>query len=169
MKAFTFDGVTGTAATVGPPIPLPSLYGLNVDRSGNFLLAADLGANAVGVYAIGASGDLSPIVGSPFATGNVPREVGIDPSGRFVYVTNQGGHSVSAFTMDSATGTLTPLDYSPLPSAQGPFSIGFVATPADANATAIALALVPASASVPAGERRQFIARAIFSDGSSRS
>jgi sugar lactone lactonase YvrE len=41
-------------------------------------------------------------------TGTYPNSVTVDPSGRFVYVTNSGGNdTVSSFTINQTTGTLT--------------------------------------------------------------
>jgi 6-phosphogluconolactonase len=57
---------------------------------------------------------------SPFAEGEFPWSVTVDPTGRYVYVTNFNGNSVSAFTIGaggrlSATGTIA--------SGTGPFAM----------------------------------------------
>jgi len=41
-----------------------------------------------------------------FGTGLNPREVVVEPSGRFLYVSNQGGNDVSVFEIDGDTGEL---------------------------------------------------------------
>ena len=52
--------------------------------------------------------------GSPFASGSAPGPVAIDPSGKFVFVGDTGGNSLSAYTIDSA-GSLTPVTGTPIP------------------------------------------------------
>jgi hypothetical protein len=37
------------------------------------------------------------VPGSPFGTGSTPFSVAIDPSGRFIYVTNAGSKSISVY------------------------------------------------------------------------
>jgi DNA-binding beta-propeller fold protein YncE len=39
--------------------------------------------------------------------------VAVDPSGKFAYVANAGAGTVSAFTIDTTTGVLTPIDADP--------------------------------------------------------
>jgi 6-phosphogluconolactonase len=41
------------------------------------------------------------------ATGLSPTSIAIHPSGKFAYVTNSGLNSVSMYSIDGATGTLT--------------------------------------------------------------
>jgi len=51
-------------------------HALTVDPSGNFLLVADSGSNDISVFSINqGSGALTPVAGSPFATGNDPVSV----------------------------------------------------------------------------------------------
>ena len=76
---------------------------------------ANLGSSNVSAYTINnTTGALSPVGGSPFPTGFMPISVTVDPSGRFVYVTNSGSSSVSAYTINSITGVLSPIGGSPL-------------------------------------------------------
>jgi len=60
----------------GPANTGTAPHSLAVDPSGNFLLVADSGSNDVSVFSINqASGALTPVAGSPFATGNKPVSV----------------------------------------------------------------------------------------------
>ena len=78
-----------------------------------------------------ASGALSPISGSPMAaTGYEPVPISIDPSGRFAYVLNLQGFNfdpnsstVSAYTIDPSSGTLTEVLGSPFAAGANAFSI----------------------------------------------
>ena len=63
----------------------------------------------ISAYAIDtATGALTPVRGSPFATGKVPLYVTVDPAGKFLYVTNTQSGDVSGYSIDSA-GSLTPV------------------------------------------------------------
>jgi 6-phosphogluconolactonase len=73
------------------------------------------------VYTIdGTSGELQPAPGSPLSTGGIdPVSVGVDPSGKFVYVANNipqvgsEGNSISAFSIDTANVSVAPIGGSP--------------------------------------------------------
>src|SRR6267378_4011152 len=75
--------------------------------SGNFLYAAD---GKVLVFRVDATtGALAEITGSPFSTGGVVIATVADPTGKFLYAVDNRNNSVSAFTIDGATGALTSL------------------------------------------------------------
>jgi len=63
------------------------------------------------------AGVLTPITGSPFTANNAPFRVAIDPSGKFLDVTNNVGGNISVFTINSSTnssnGLLSPIAGSP--------------------------------------------------------
>jgi len=62
------------------------------------------------------------VPGSSFATGSAPTSVTVDPSGRYVYVANGNGSSVSAYSIGSG-GALTQTATSPFAAWSGPVSI----------------------------------------------
>ena len=73
------------------------------------------GDNTISGYTIdAATGLLTPVPGSPFASG-VPEPFGIslDPQGRFIYVVGGATGSVASFAVNAATGALTPAPGSP--------------------------------------------------------
>ena len=60
------------------------------------------------------SGVLTPIAGSPFATGgNNASVIRIDASGRFLYVANRDSSSIAGFAIDQTTGALAAVPGSP--------------------------------------------------------
>lgn len=123
IDAFSIGASGELTAISGSPFPMPSGWttgqvdALVVDRGGEFLYAPDAASNTLVGFTIGANGSLGPISGSPFPTGLQPQQVVIDPSDKFVYVSDgqdpTGG--ISAFTIDSTTGYLTPVSGSPFP------------------------------------------------------
>ncbi|MCC7328402.1 MAG: beta-propeller fold lactonase family protein [Burkholderiales bacterium] len=92
--------------------------GMAIDPSGTFLYSvasADSGVTGFSIDA--ATGALTRIAGSPFATAPNPRSIVADPTGRFVYVATRANKTfastISAYAIDPATGVLTPLPGSP--------------------------------------------------------
>ena len=87
-----------------------------VDPTGKFAYVVNPGSysgpGAVWGYDINATtGALTPIAGSPFATGAPATTVAVDPSGEFAYVATLAG--LSEYTVDAVTGALTPIPGSP--------------------------------------------------------
>ena len=87
-----------------------------VDPSGRFLYVSVTTAAATGQvhgYTIAADGALTEVTGSPYTVGADPKQLTVDPTGRYLYVVNQdrmaANGSVSAFSIDSASGQLTSL------------------------------------------------------------
>jgi len=73
--------------------------------------------SSVSAYTVNPStGALTPVLGSPFATGVGSYQVTVAPSGRFAYVTNFYSNDISAFSIDARSGALTPVPGSPFAS-----------------------------------------------------
>ena len=80
-------------------------------------------SNNISAYRIAQStGSLTPIAGSPFATGPFPWTISSDAAGRFLFTGNEGDLTVSAFTV-GGTGALTPAPGSPFPVGSAPTSV----------------------------------------------
>lgn len=90
---------------------------LAMDPAGQFLYAANANDNTISAYAInGATGALSQVAGSPYSVGPDAwgdESVAVDPSGKFVYATSDKSNNVAGFSINGATGQLTPLAASP--------------------------------------------------------
>jgi 6-phosphogluconolactonase (cycloisomerase 2 family) len=78
--------------------------------------------NTVSGFAVGANGALTPIAGSPFPTGGggfggggffAANRVTVSTAGRFLYASNAASGSVTGFSINPATGFLTPVPGSP--------------------------------------------------------
>jgi 6-phosphogluconolactonase len=120
ISAFTLDQTTGalTALATYPitgtnPNPQPR----QMARAGNFLYVAEYATSAVEVFGIGANGVLTQgVTGSPFTTDTGPFSLAVDPSGSVLYTANvaAAGGSISAFTVNSTTGVLSPASPQPL-------------------------------------------------------
>ena len=78
-----------------------------VDRAGRNVYVSNRGHDSIGVFAIDpAKGTLSPRQWVP-TKGSVPRFFGVDPAERFLYVANQGGHSIVPYRI-GRDGLLNP-------------------------------------------------------------
>jgi 6-phosphogluconolactonase len=91
-------------------------HSINVTPDNRFALAADLGLDKVMVYRLDtAQGKLSPH-NPPYASvppGAGPRHFDFHPNGRFFYVINEMGSSVTVFAFDAQHATFEPLQTIP--------------------------------------------------------
>lgn len=98
-----------------------SPQGIRVTPDGKFVVVVNQGTpsaictlNCVSVFSLDSgTGALTEVPGSPFASGDGPGAIAIDPSGKFVFVGNTAGNSLSAYTID-ASGNLKPVAGTPL-------------------------------------------------------
>jgi 6-phosphogluconolactonase len=91
----------------------PHAHSIKLDPSGRYALAADLGTDRIYVYKFNdKDGSLTPNdppagIANP---GGGPRHFAFHPSGKFVYVINEMGMTVTAYSWDPKTGEMQPLD-----------------------------------------------------------
>src|SRR6516162_6903078 len=129
ISAYTIDPSTGALTPIaGSPFPTQSNFpGPNrmaVGGGGKFLYVGMSGTsnanNVVSAFAIDPNtGALTQITGSPFPTGNDPQGIATDPTGKFLYTANSQDGTLSVFTIDGSSGTLTPVG-SPYATLSGP-------------------------------------------------
>jgi 6-phosphogluconolactonase len=55
------------------------------------------------------SGKFTSVVGSPFAAGNSPSSIVLDPANKFAHAANQTGDDISLFKIDHSTGELSEI------------------------------------------------------------
>jgi len=126
ISAYAMDATAGTLITLhGSPFSsaVGSPNALAVHPTGKFLYVAPFGGSSIEAFSIGTGGVLSPVQGSPFATGSGAISVAVDPTGRFAYVANIFENSVSGFTIDPETGALAPISGSPFPAGSWPYGV----------------------------------------------
>ncbi len=97
----------------------PHAHSINLDPANQRAFVADLGLDKVLVYDFDAGkGTLSkkPVHEAVVSPGSGPRHFAFHPSGKFAYVINELGNTVTAFTYDLESGELNTLqDISTLP------------------------------------------------------
>ena len=123
ISAYAIGGTGALTPVPGSPFPqdrtasgeLPA--SVAVDPAGKFVFVANYNYRNVRAYQIDQNtGALTPSPGSPFPAGTNPQSVTVDLSGKFVYVANgyhNGNGTVSAYTIEQSTGSLTPIPGSP--------------------------------------------------------
>jgi 6-phosphogluconolactonase len=134
ISMYTINSSTGVLTPTTPPT-VPTGYfpqGIAIDPYGKFVYTANSDDNTVSMFTITAStGVLTPTTPpavstqAGVSTGNEssPGAVTVDPSGRFAYAVNQDNDTVSMFTIDSATGVLTPMTPATVFTGGSPFGI----------------------------------------------
>jgi len=134
VSAFAVDPRTGALSGVSgsPFVTGDRAFSVAVSPSGRFVYVVDGVSSDVTAFRrdLVRQGrqDLHPITGSPFATGANPAGVTVDPSGRFAFVANWGGGTVSSFRIDPVRGALEPVAGSPFASAPGTRAVRVDAT-----------------------------------------
>jgi 6-phosphogluconolactonase len=89
-----------------------------------FVYVANQGSNNISAFSLASpTGALTPVAGSPFAAGNQPSSLAIDPTGAFAYVVNTGSDTVSVYAIDAAGGALSPISGSPFVTGTQPAAI----------------------------------------------
>jgi len=115
-----------STGAVGTPVSVPSggdsPQAIRVTPDGKFVVVANQGSNTLSVFSLDSStGALVAVPGWPFASGQQPGPIAIDPpllagaavAAKFVFVGNTGGNSLSVYTMD-AGGSLMPVPGTPV-------------------------------------------------------
>ena len=133
VSAYSIAKSGKLAATGGNPATGVNPVALAIDSGNHFLFVANQGSNDISVFSIGSNASLSKIPGSPFPTGTTPvpgtgaqtatpNALAVMPSGKFLYVANQGQNTISAFQVTDS-GTLTPLPGSPFAAESAPSGV----------------------------------------------
>src|SRR5579859_2862025 len=113
IRVYSVDPVSGVLTSISGGIAITS-FGVNssigqsaVDPTGRFLYVVDGGTtNLLNAFKIdGTTGALSTIASSPtIATGSGPFGIAVTPNGKYVYVTNSGDSTLSAYKIGSDGG-----------------------------------------------------------------
>lgn len=115
ITTFAWDAVAGKLAPIEtvsalPPgvVAQPAYTGAEIRVAGHFVYATIRGHDSVSVLAADRrTGRLTFVQNLP-ADGQVPRGLGIDPTGRWLLVGNQKTGNVVEFAIDHRTGQLAP-------------------------------------------------------------
>lgn len=112
LVLFDYDSNTGGLKERQTISTLPPGYaGSNfcseilVSHDGKFVYAGNRLHDSIGIFAIGATGELS-YVGEEWTRGNYPRSFTFSPTGSYLYCCNQRADNVAVFRVDKKSGAL---------------------------------------------------------------
>jgi 6-phosphogluconolactonase len=133
VLAYTANAGSGAlTAVAGSPFPAGiGPAGVTMDPMGKFVYVpnssqcASCAPGNVSAYTVNAgSGALTPIAGSPFPDAGLgPSGAAVDPTGKFLYVSNVLSGSVSAYTINAGSGALTAVSGSPFVAGSQPEAV----------------------------------------------
>jgi 6-phosphogluconolactonase len=135
VTAFSWDAKRGELKTLEIVSALPpgemvkgsyTAAEILVHPSGKFVYATLRGHDSVSVFAVSKRSGRLKFVQNLSSGGQVPRGLGIDPTGRWLITGNQKTDNAAAFAIDTKTGKLTPTGQSLTIGA--PVDVKFVAT-----------------------------------------
>jgi 6-phosphogluconolactonase len=113
--------------------------GLAITPDGGFLYVANSGANSNSISAFAIcnqlvtscinptqpDGTLTPVAGSPFASGLGPVAIVIEPTGKYLFAADQQSNQVSEFKISTGTGVLAPNSQTTISSGANPSWLAF--------------------------------------------
>ena len=129
VSAYTVDATSGALAAVGTPVATggTSPHAILGTQDKKYVFVGNEGSNDISAFAVNsANGALTAVPGSPFPAGTDPKALalyGVSGFGTYLYVANAGSDTVSAFAVDTSTGSLTPLSPARFATGKGPSSI----------------------------------------------
>ena len=105
LSGTTLNPATATYQGVSAGV---SPSAMAIDPAGEYVYVTDKQQNEVFGYQIArtTTGNLTPLVSSPFATGEYPLSIIVDPRDKYVYVANYNSSSVSSYSLNQANGSL---------------------------------------------------------------
>src|SRR6516164_2279178 len=115
----------GSSGRVPPPGSAPNALMRQAESASptgvvEFAYVTNENVNSISGFSINATGALTPVSGSPFATGTSPIGIAVDPAGKFVYAANANSKNVSGYSINTSTGALTPVPGSPFTAGSHP-------------------------------------------------
>jgi 6-phosphogluconolactonase (cycloisomerase 2 family) len=178
ISALAFNPATGSLTPLASsPYAPAGIYPFAVTASpnGNFVYAVDQcvgtsncvqGQGGVSVFSVNPStGALSLVPGSDFAAGQGTLGVISDPSGAFVYASNQSSGTISGFAVNQSNGTLASIPGSPFPAGVNPQKMAISGVKHSVVPTISSLQITPANTSLNLGQSQQLQLVANLIDG----
>jgi 6-phosphogluconolactonase len=125
ISEYSINSSSGALTAVsGSPVDVTSSpESLGVDPAGRYVYAANVTANnQVSSFSITPLGGALTI-SSTAASGTLPTGIAVDPAGTFIYVADDNSSDISVYSVNSASGALTPVNGSPFAAGNQPRSI----------------------------------------------
>lgn len=115
VTGYKYDAATGKLTEINSLSTLPKGYDgqnttadIHIHPNGKFLYGSNRGHNTLAIYSISDTGRLT-FVGDQSTGGKTPRNFAIHPDGKYLYAANQDTDNILQFEINTAHGTLTPM------------------------------------------------------------
>lgn len=83
---------------------------IHITSDGHFVYAGNRGHNSIAVFAVNQDTGMLTFVENTDTSGNWPRDFMLDPTEKFMVVSNQESHNLVLFARDTVTGKLSKLN-----------------------------------------------------------
>jgi len=139
VSVFSLDSTSGALTVVSgspfasgtqpAPVAIDPPLVAGKASSAKFVFVGDTGGNTLSTYSIDSAGNLTAVgAPTPLGTNSQPSSIAVDPQGKFVFISIVP-REMAGFTLDSSTGTLTPIPGSPFAVSSGGPTRGMVFIP----------------------------------------
>jgi 6-phosphogluconolactonase (cycloisomerase 2 family) len=112
----------------GSPVPTGKRPGaITLDAAARYAFVVNAGSNNVSVYRY--LNNVTPVMfegrkyGSPFAAGQEPVALALEPTGHYAYVANAGSNDISAYHVHNKTGLMSAIPGSPFKAGKRPVDL----------------------------------------------
>jgi len=121
VRGFTIAAATGILTSMGAASSTSGTpQTVSITSTGSYVYVVSQTPNVITAYKVGSGGALSTITGSPFAnTGLKPSSGTIDPTGKYLFVANDGP-GISIFNILSS-GALSAVNSAPVKTGTSPY------------------------------------------------
>lgn len=110
LLVFSLDSGSGAITLLGTYAANTSPNYLTISPSSNYVYVSNSDVNLITAFSLdSATGNLTPIPGSPFTAGPGVAGAAVDPNSRYLYAANNSNNTVSAYAINSANGALSLL------------------------------------------------------------
>jgi YVTN family beta-propeller protein len=92
-------------------------------QNASIAFISNSGSGTVSAFMVNTNGTLSPVNGSPFVAGSGAEFMAFDPVHKLLFVNNQAANTMSAFSVNTATGMLTAVPGSPFATGARPTAV----------------------------------------------
>jgi 6-phosphogluconolactonase (cycloisomerase 2 family) len=129
LLVFYLDPDSGLPKAVSGPRLLSGQrpVSITLDPAARYAYVVNAGSNDISVYRY--MNSVTPLIfesrksGSPFAAGQRPVALAVEPTGRFVYTANADSNDISAYRVHHQTGALSQLPGSPFKTGRRPMAV----------------------------------------------
>lgn len=113
LTRMRIDSATGAITALGSTAAPSGAYGVEIDPTNTWVYTAGVSVDQIAGYTINhATGDLTPVPGSPFAAGNGVDGLAISKNSKCIVASNYYANNVTSYSINQTNGSLVKVaDY----------------------------------------------------------